>query len=235
MKEKTMILQSNQNSGRKTGRTVIGWSPAARVLAVAAVLLCTTVVHAAPLGVGATLYPAPAGAGPEGGQLQAGTGVTVPFASANFNGTLTSSVIAGDSTNPYGPGALTFTYLLNSDVASVNQIERLTINGWTGFLSDAIYQTPATGLAPGSIDRNAADVIGFWFLPVPVGSGTLSPGQASALLVVYSDATAYTSSFASVIDGTVVSLPTLSPAPEPATLMLTLIGGALLSIRRAKR
>src|SRR5215510_156991 len=69
---------------------------------------------AVPLAPGVTLYPAPGEPDPVGGVVVGG-GVPVPFAAVGFSGTLTSTVLSGDASNPFGPGALTFTYrLVNS-------------------------------------------------------------------------------------------------------------------------
>lgn len=174
---------------------------------------------AAPLGVGGLLFPAPAAPDPTGGVLIAG-GVPVPFASTNYSGTLTSSVIAGDPSNLLG--GLTFTYLLASDASSINMISRLTVNGYAGFMTDASYQSPPMGIMPAYADRLTADVVGFSFISFPVGAGLISPGSHSALLVVQTDAPAFTTSFASVIDGTVVSPPIYAPIPEPATAVFVL-------------
>jgi hypothetical protein len=188
-------------------------------IVLAIVLSFSVTAAAAPLGAGGLLFPAPAEPDPTGGLLIAG-GVPVPFASINYSGMLTSSVIAGDPSNPYG--GLTFTYLLASDPTSVNVISRLTVNGYAGFLTDASYQVPPGGVLPAYIDRPTADVVGFSFISFPIGSGLITPGSNSALLIVQTDAPAYTTSFASVIDGTVVSPPIFAPIPEPGTAMLVL-------------
>lgn len=208
-------------AARAISRCALGRVGAVRcsAIALALVLSFSVTAGAAPLGVGGLLFPAPAEPDPTGGVLVAG-GVPVPFASINYSGTLTSSVIAGDPSNPFG--GLTFTYLLASDAISVNMISRLTVNGYQGFLTDASYQAPPGGVMPAYVDRLTADVVGFSFISFPIGSGLITPGSHSALLVVQTDAPAFTTSFASVIDGTVVSPPTYGPIPEPATAVLLL-------------
>ncbi|HUN81093.1 MAG TPA: hypothetical protein VMV81_06230 [Phycisphaerae bacterium] len=196
------------------------------------VLAVAVTAQAAPLNTGQTLFPAPPEPDPTGGVVVVG-GVALPFASVNFTGTLTSTVIAGDPTNPFGPAALTFVYRLTNDQTSINSIERLTVNGWTGWLSDASYQIPAAGIIPALADRLSADTIGFSFISPPLGGGIVLPGQASALLVIQSNATAWTSTLASVQDGTNAQVPTYSPAPEPAAAALAVIG--LLSLARRRR
>lgn len=196
------------------------------------VLAAAVAAQAAPLNTGQTLFPVPAEPDPTGGLVVAG-GIALPFVSGNFTGTLTSTVISNDPSNPFGPAALTFTYRLTNDQTSLNNIERLTVNGWTGWGSDASYQVPAAGIIPTLVDRLSADVIGFSFFNPPVGGGVVQPGQASSLLVVQTNATAWTNTIANVQDGTNAQVPTYSPAPEPAAAGLAAIG--LLSVIRRRR
>lgn len=207
-----------------------------RSLAIVGFFAAASSAWAATLAPGNTLYPAPAGPDPAGVDLLVvGGGVPVAFATATYSGTLNTSVLSGDSTNPFGPNALTFTFLLSSDAGSVNVIERLTSNGWTGFQTNVAYVDPGLGTIPAYADRQTADVLGFGFLPAPIGPGTLTPGSSSRLLVVHTDATFFQPSFASVIDGTVTSVLSFSPAvPEPGTLSLLLAGVAMLARRRAQ-
>lgn len=192
---------------------------------------------AVPLFPGATIF-AVGEFDPTGGIPIAGP-LPVPFVAPTFSGMLTSTVIAGDPSNPFG--GLTFTYLLDNFPISANSIGRLTINDYAGFLVDSSFEIPLAGVAPTLNDRSlgVGDVIGFSFIGPPLGAGTLVPGSTSALLVVQTNAPAFVPTFASVIDGSVVSVATFAPAvPEPSTLLSALIGicGLLLvSSRRFKR
>jgi hypothetical protein len=173
-----------------------------------------------------------------GGLIIAG-GVPIPFVTATFAGTLTSTVISGDASNPYG--GLTFVYQVASVVGLPSgEIDRLTVNGYAGFLVDASYQSPPlAGLAPTVNNRDASgDVVGFSFIGLPLGAGTLQPGMTSALLVLQTDAQLYQPTIASVIDGSVAMVASFSPAvPEPGALALGLfaIGAFLLCARRRGR
>jgi hypothetical protein len=206
-----------------------------RVLARRLILACiiglsAAQVTAAPI----TMNPGdsqfvPTGAGPTGGAVQAGTGIPVAFLSGTFHGTLTSTVIAGDPSNPYG--GLTFTYLLVNMTAPPppqGEIDRITINDYDTFAVDASYQSPTAGFLPTLVDRDlTGDVMGFSFLNLPghLGHGPLPPGFTSALMVLQTNAQFYKPTLASVIDGSVASVASFAPnVPEPSSIVLAGLG-----------
>src|SRR5579863_6396771 len=94
------------------------------LLCVVAALICTLATSSTagplPLAPGQALFPAPNGPLPGGGILA--QDLNVPFATSSYNGTLTSTVLQGDPTNPLG--GLTFTYLLQNNVGSPGEIDR---------------------------------------------------------------------------------------------------------------
>ena len=199
------------------------------ILVVLAAIACMAgSAVAAPLLQGAAMWPVAAEPDPVGGVILAQ--VAAPFAGPKFSGTVTSTVLAGDASNPLG--GLTFTYLLQNNANSIDEIGRFTINDFAGFLTDVSFQV-GPGLPPAIVDRNTAgDVIGFSFFGPPIGAGLLAPGQFSALLVVQTNATIFNQTFVSVIDGGVAMAPSFAPLPEPATLGLLVLGGLALIRRR---
>lgn len=219
------------------------FAPSARralflTLSLGVVVLLAAPAFATPLPPSTVIFATPA-PDPTGGAVIAG-GVPVPFVAATFSGMLTSTVIAGDPSNPFG--GLTFTYRISNSAGSPGEIDRLTLNGFFGFLADGSYQVPAAGLIPTLNDRDAVgDVIGFTFLGAPVGAGTLLPGMTSALLVVQTNAPDYVLSTAAIIDGSVTTAPIFAPSlivPEPATISMAALGLgtlALVARRRARR
>lgn len=193
---------------------------------------------AAPLPPGSVLFGPSTETDPTGGSSVAT--LSAPFTVAGaFSGTLTTDVISGDTSNPFG--GLTFVYTITNDgVAGPNSIGRLSLSEFAAFSADGSYQIPlAVGaVAPASIDRNpSGDVVGFNFVPVASdpATGFLAPGATSAKIVIQTDATAYvTGAFASVIDGGVGTVSAIVPVPEPSTVVLSLVGlaGAALFARR---
>lgn len=205
-------------------------------------LLGASIGQASPLIVGSPLYPAPGETDPVVGAPLAS--ISMPFSAAPlYTGTLVSEVYNNDTSNPYG--GLTFVYELSNDLVSLDPIHRLTINNFASFLIDASYQVPTAALVPSLIDRSAAGTVGFHFIPNPPGVGDLTPGSTTALLVLQTNASTYVPTFASVIDGTVTSVPSFSPAPivpEPASILLMAVGAGCLFVaayryrpRRARR
>ncbi len=201
-------------------------------------LFTAATLSAAPLGPGGLLFPAPAASLP-GGIVVAG-GVPQLFSSPTYSGSLTSTVLASDPTNPFGSNDLTFTYLLQNVAGSPGEIDRLTIASFANFLTDA-GQVPAAGnVAPAFIDRSGnGATVGFSFVQAPLGFGTLQPGQTSDLLVVYTNAQNLAASTANVIDGSVEQVPTFAPVagvpgtPEPGSIVLAVLGGVgLLAFAR---
>jgi hypothetical protein len=157
--------------------------------------------------------------------------VTTPFVgtlpvlnTVSFTGSLTSQVYVGSG------GKLDFVYQFSDDNNPNNDaIERFTVDGFTGFTTDADY-IPSTGVdAPELVTRQdsiTGDVVGYQFAGV-------NPGENTDILVIQTNATAYQTGDASFQDGGNVSIPAPVPAvPEPATIGLLVISLSALNLRR---
>jgi MYXO-CTERM domain-containing protein len=199
------------------------------VLSIAALSMCAPAI-ATPIVPGGTLFVAPGEPEPLGGAIVAS--MTVPFATAFYSGTLTSLVIAGDASNPYG--GLTFVYIVRNDATSAHSLGRLTVNGYTGFQTDASWSTLVPGIDPLFIDRQVnGDSLGFSFSSA-MGHTLIGPGGMSAPLVIQTDAPLWRGSIANVINGAVTQVDTFAPAiPTPGAAVLA--GMGLLAASRRRR
>ena len=173
---------------------------------------------------------------------------------SNLSSTLhlmSDAAVYSDPSNTFCAGCLDFVYQVISSGTSTDNVGRVTVTNFTGFEVDAGYSTagePAAGgtafatgtWAPGLVDRNTADSVGFQFSNVATA---IPPGGASTVLVVETNATSFTGGFISISDGTAAAFtafePTSSsssPSPEPATLLLAGLGIAgLAGIRRFRK
>ena len=212
---------------------------------VAACHLTATPAYAVLLPAGTAAF-ATAEAKPAVASNQLLTTGAVFFAAPGYTGTLTSTVYDGDATNPFGPTALTFTYLLTNNPSSTHELHRLTVSSFETFSTDVSYATLSVGKEPTFIDRNPlGDVVGFSF-PTPIVPflptfGALSPGLTSRLMIIQTNATRFHLSTASVINGSTSNPLSLAPeklVPEPSTLALGalgLIGTLAIAIRKRRR
>ncbi len=196
-----------------------------------------------------------------GGALQTSLGsfsvldsMSVNFVAANptaFSGTLDSWVLSGNTDNPLG--GLSFVYRVMNSQISTDALHRLAVNGYSGLQVEAGYlasgSTPTggvisgLGVTPTLVDRGIApgDNIGFSFLAGTISGLTfdsINPGENSSYLVLYTASTTYSTSIASVIDGSVASAATFAPVPEPETYAMMLAGLGLMGFvarRRSKK
>lgn len=157
-----------------------------------------------------------------------------PFATANYTGLLSSTVISGDTSNAYG--GLTFVYQISNDGGSANAITRLTVNGFTAYATDMSFKLGTGTTAPSINDRDlSGGVAGFHFIGQPLGLGVLAAGTSSEWLVVQTNATGYINRIANVSNGAVSAVNAIGPSgaitPEPTTLA-ALAGLSLVARRR---
>lgn len=120
----------------------------------------------------------------------------------NSNGTFTATLNAAvysDPSNTFCAGCLDFFYQVTNSGGSTDDIGRVTAFNFTGFQVDAGYSVagePADGgtafptgtWAPGLVDRNTADTVGFQFANVATA---IPPGGTSAVLVIETNATSF--------------------------------------------
>jgi hypothetical protein len=171
------------------------------------------------------------GAGSFGGTKIADTG-SLPFTGLNavnstvFTGLLDTQVYA-DS------GGLDFVYQFSNSANSIDSIERLTASGFSGYTTDADYIAGSGAAGPFLVSSSSnGDTIGFSFL----SASDVAPGQTSDILVIKTDALAFTASTVSVSDGGVANVDSFSPTavPEPASMAMAAFGFSALGLRRRK-
>lgn len=141
---------------------------------------------------------------------------TEGFSSSALQGSVVSSVIMGDSSNPYG--GLTFTYMLTMSSSSPQDLSAFSVGSYGRYLTDVSYNLTGTEVAPDNVIRSLTgngDTITFQWTT----GGGLAPGKMSALLVIQTDATSYQITGGGVIDDTPVNLDDLlAPAAMPAAV-----------------
>ena len=149
---------------------------------------------------------------------------------------MTSSVYGNDASNPFGPGALTFTYLY-SIITGPDSSEGISLGSFAGFNTAVTYQAPTPGVAPILVSRSAiGDNIEFNFIP------QILPGMTSALLVVQTSSQTFNIGTATVLDNTgspnvaILAPVAIVGTPEPASATFILLGmGVLASVRRFRK
>lgn len=205
-------------------------TPCAGTLAVflAAALCGWTSLHASLLNSGASLTMSSASVAP-GAHVVAVN--TFHFDTAFFSGQLLSKVWEGDASNPFG--GLTFTFKLVNPANCATPIERFTLGGFAGTLTDVGYSGPS--VAPRTADRSlSGDLISFNFVNRHE-KATLLPGQNSAWLVIRTDADCWNPSTLVLLNSQVQLADTFAPTSVPEPTTLALLAAGLLAAQWSRR
>jgi hypothetical protein len=193
-------------------------------------MLVSGAAHAALITPGQNLF-ALSEAGPVGATVLATQ--TIPFVTATYSGSLTSTVLTGDTSNALG--GLTFTYAIQNDANSAHAINRLAVNGFVGFATDMSFSGLSGAIAPTLNDRDAGgNVIGFTYIGAPIGPGPIAPGALTNLMVVQTNATNYRATLSNIIDGSIAVVDSFAPVviPEPVSASALLLTAGLVRRRR---
>jgi hypothetical protein len=149
-------------------------------------------------------------------------------------GDYVENVVRGRAGNPFGPTALSFEFFFDvRGPGSSSAVQELTAGGFTGWSTDVGWLPPPG--TPSFAASRSANGDGVAFL---MASGGVNPGEASAWLVIDTNATGFQDSFLSLAGdgGATEALAALGPAPEPSTITLFGLGTlALLGYARRRR
>jgi hypothetical protein len=166
---------------------------------------------------------------PMGGGLTLLDQTNYTFNTGTLEGTVTSSVYSGDTSNPNG--GLTFTYLLSLFNTGTDSSSEMTVGGYKGFLTDVSYNTGGA-MAPSTFTRSGdGNVVRFVW-----GGGGLPSGDTGDLVVVQSSASNYQVGQGAVIDSLAgdvwILTPTAVPEPGVGVLLTGGLGALVVFLRR---
>jgi len=155
-----------------------------------------------------------------------------PYSFATTGGTTSGTIISAVYKN--SSGTLDFYYQVMNSATSATAIARVTDTSFAGFTTWTGFRTDAVGpFAAGSVVYITADsdalgnVLGFSFNPP--NTAKILPGLTSDIMVISTNATAFTAGNTSVIDGGAVTVAALEPSsagpPGPLTITTTSVAG----------
>ncbi len=197
----------------------------------------TVMVAAAPAAYAAVLTPGTGPTAPDvlsfgfGSELDSISGTfTSDLGAGDFTGDYTEAVFS-DPDNTFGAGDLTFYITVSSSSSSGNDINRITTSSFAGSQTDVGYLGAPfnIGVAPSTVDRNTAAVVGF--------NISVAPGGDTDYLTIMTNVMRYTTgniSLASARGAQTVA--GFAPAiPEPSTWAMMLLGFAGLGFAGLRR
>ncbi len=219
---------------------------AAVVLCVASLLASVNSAAAGPLAPGTAIANDGAPVIAPFGVVMADTGYVAytqtSILGVSGTGFVREMVVAGDGSNPLG--GLTFVYQV---IVTSGTVDRVTVANYNPYLTDAsaaayiganvLPGAPwAATTANGAVDATATaidrDII---FGTVGFNYSLLTGAGVSDLMVIRTNATAYTLGSISLIDGGVASVAGFAPTPEPTSMALLGIGLAGMCGYRLRR
>lgn len=128
------------------------------------------------------------------------------------------------------PSGLLFTYVINrTSDGSLAVISRLSASIFSGFTTDADYDSGSSGVYAYNVDRHSASTVGFDLY------GALGAGQQSRVLYIQTDALYYTTGYVSLQNGRTADLTMLGPTAIPEPTSMLLLGMGILGIFGLKR
>jgi hypothetical protein len=173
---------------------------------------------------------------------------TDPVSTATFNAEVTSTVYANSTNNPFTlstPGALTFVYQITVTGPPGAEVDRLNISSFAAAMTDVGYNTTSGTILPSLLARGlsgSVDTVSFIFPNGSAPYGAILVGDTTALLVINTNSTSYSPTFAFLQDGSNGFTPSYAvfapmfATPEPASIVLMVLGmGGVLVMGRSYR
>jgi len=179
---------------------------------------------------GSTVLPGLIAPGTPAGTLLAS--LVSPYSFATTGGTTSGTIISAVYRN--SSGTLDFYYQVTNSASSATAIARVAAMSFTGFTTWTGFRVDAVGpFAAGTVAYVTADsdglgnVLGFSFSPP--NSAKILPSLAAYIMVISTNATAFTAGNTSVVDGGATTAAAFQPASVgptgPLTITTTSVAG----------
>lgn len=144
-----------------------------------------------------------------------------------FTGAVASAVVL-DSTS----GGLDFLYAFSNDGSSTTSVDRMTLTDFTGFTTSVGQYTSEFANGPDKVNRSTSGRI----IGADYSQDLIAPGSGSNVLVIYTNAHAYTQGNAALIGDTyTANAEVFAPTAVPEPASMTVLGLGIAAIARRKR